>query len=207
MFVAFRSTSRQVPWHICLLLKLCSPENHSTGKDVDTHTEFEKVTHNKNAVPIIIINIIIIIISFIQGIYTYIPETNYVRMEYSVTAILLLLFIVFISLISVLNLLYFYVSTFRSVCAVPNMAVSWSYLTSCFPGKFAHVFSKWLWNSPSRPYYYWYHRRFYIPRYYYHHHHHHHLSRSCAVYTAIQGVPGGKDLTSGECSLGQTISI
>ena len=21
----------------------------------------------------------------------------------------------------------------------------------------AHVFSKWLWNSPSRPYYYWYH--------------------------------------------------
>ena len=28
-----------------------------------------------------------------------------------------------ISLVSVLNLLYFYVSTFRSVCAVPSMAV------------------------------------------------------------------------------------
>ena len=26
-------------------------------------------------------------------------------------------------------------------------------------------------------------------------------------YTDIQGVPGGKDLTSGECSLGQTITI
>ena len=39
-----------------------------------------------------------------------------------------------ISVVSVLNLLYFYVSTFRSVCAVPNMAVFWSSLTSCFPG-------------------------------------------------------------------------
>ena len=69
-----------------------------------------------------------------QGIYTYIPETNYVPREYSVAAILLLLFMVLISLVSVLNLLYFYISTFRSMCAVPNMAVFCSYLTSCFPG-------------------------------------------------------------------------
>ena len=27
------------------------------------------------------------------------------------------------------------------------------------------------------------------------------------IYINIQGVPGGKDLTSGECSLGQTILI
>jgi len=27
------------------------------------------------------------------------------------------------------------------------------------------------------------------------------------IYIYIQGVPGGKDLTSGECSLGQTILI
>jgi len=58
-----------------------------------------------------------------QGIYTYIPETNYVPREYSVAASLLLLFMVLISLVSVLNLLYFYISTFRSMCAVPNMAV------------------------------------------------------------------------------------
>ena len=32
-----------------------------------------------------------------QGIYTYIPETNYVPREYSVAAILLLLFMVLIS--------------------------------------------------------------------------------------------------------------
>ena len=69
-----------------------------------------------------------------QGIYTYISETNYVPREYSVAAILLLLFMVLISLVSVLNLLYFYISTFWSTCAVPNMAVFWSFLTSCFPG-------------------------------------------------------------------------
>ena len=46
-----------------------------------------------------------------QGIYTYIPETNYVPMEYSVAAILFLLFMVLISLVSALNLLYFYIST------------------------------------------------------------------------------------------------
>ena len=47
-----------------------------------------------------------------QGIYTHIPETNYVPRECSVAAILLLLFMVLISLVSELNLLYFYISTF-----------------------------------------------------------------------------------------------
>jgi len=58
-----------------------------------------------------------------QGIYTYIPETNYVPREYSVATILLLLFMVLISLVSVLNLLYFYMSTFRSMCAVPKIII------------------------------------------------------------------------------------
>ena len=83
---------------------------------------------------IIIIIIITTIISFMQGIYTYIPYTNCVPRQYSVAAFLLLLFMVLISLVSVLNLLYFYISTFRSMCAVPNMAVFCSSLTSCFPG-------------------------------------------------------------------------
>ena len=69
-----------------------------------------------------------------QGIYTYIPETNYVLREQSVAVILFLLFVVLISLVPVLNLLYFYISTFRSMCAVPYMAVFCSSLTSCFPG-------------------------------------------------------------------------
>ena len=63
-----------------------------------------------------------------QGIYTYISETKYVPREYSVAASLLLLFMVLISLVSVLNLLYFYISTFRSMCEMPNMAVFWSSL-------------------------------------------------------------------------------
>ena len=81
-----------------------------------------------------LINIFIIIISFMQGIYTHIPETNYIPREYSVAAILLLPFMVLISLVSVLNLLYFYISTctFRSMCAVPNMAVFCSSLNSWY---------------------------------------------------------------------------
>jgi hypothetical protein len=59
-------------------------------------------------VVIIIIIIIIIIttttISFMKGIYTYIPETNYVPKEYNVAAILSLLFMVPISLVPVLTL-------------------------------------------------------------------------------------------------------
>ena len=55
---------------------------------------------------------------------------NYASREQSVAAILLLLFMVLIWLVSVLNLLYFYISTFRSMCAVPSMAVFCSSLTS-----------------------------------------------------------------------------
>ena len=107
-------------------------------------------------VVVVVIIIIIIIISFMQGIYTYIPETDYVPREYSVAAIMWLLFMVLISLVSVLNLLNFYISTFRSVCAVPNMAIFCSSLTSWFPGMLFTYFLN---------YYY----------YYYYHHHHHHL--------------------------------
>jgi hypothetical protein len=69
-----------------------------------------------------------------QSIYTYIPKTNNVPREYIVAAILLLLFMVPVSLVPVLALLCFYVSTFRNMCAVPNMAVFCSSLTSWFPG-------------------------------------------------------------------------
>jgi energy-coupling factor transporter transmembrane protein EcfT len=44
-----------------------------------------------------------------QGVYTYIPETNDVPREYNVATIMLLLFMVLIWLVSVLNLLYFYI--------------------------------------------------------------------------------------------------
>jgi hypothetical protein len=69
-----------------------------------------------------------------QGVYTYIPETNHVPKEYNVAAILSLLFMAPISLVSALALMYFYISTFRSMCAVPNMAVFCSCLISWFSG-------------------------------------------------------------------------
>ena len=69
-----------------------------------------------------------------QGIYTYIPEKNHIPREHRVAAILVLLFMVLISLVPALTPLYLYVSTFRSMCAVANMAVFRSSLTSWFPG-------------------------------------------------------------------------
>jgi len=52
----------------------------------------------------------------------------------TVFQLLSFLFMVPISLVPALVLLYFYVSTFRSMCAVPNMAVFCSSLTSWCPG-------------------------------------------------------------------------
>ena len=153
---------------------------------------------NIHIIIIIIINIIIIIIiiSFMQGVYTYIPETNYVPREYSVAAILLLLFMVLISLVSVLNLLYFYISTFRSIYAVPNMAVSCSSLTSCFPGMLLAYFLNDFEIVPVAPiitgitfvftfhvrcisivrslYFRTFSASFLITYYYYYYYHHHH---------------------------------
>jgi len=50
-----------------------------------------------------------------QGIYTYIPETNHAPMEHRVAAILVLLFMMRTSLVPALTPLYLYVSTFRSI--------------------------------------------------------------------------------------------
>jgi hypothetical protein len=58
-----------------------------------------------------------------QGIYTYIPQTNNVPREYSIAAILLLLFMVPISLVPASALLCFYISPFRSMCAVPIIII------------------------------------------------------------------------------------
>jgi hypothetical protein len=64
-----------------------------------------------------------------HGTFTYIAETNHVRREYIVAAVLSLLFMVPMSLVPALALLYFYVSAFRGMCAVPNMTVFCSSLT------------------------------------------------------------------------------
>ena len=59
-----------------------------------------------------------------QGSHTHIPVTNHVPRGYIVAASLSLLFMLPLCLVPALALLFFYVSTFRSMCAVLNMAVS-----------------------------------------------------------------------------------
>ena len=61
-------------------------------------------------------------------------EYSVVPREYSVPAILSLLFMVPISLVPALALLYFYISTLQNMCAVLNVAVFCSSITSWFPG-------------------------------------------------------------------------
>jgi hypothetical protein len=56
-----------------------------------------------------------------------------------------------LSLVLALALLFFYVSTFRSMCAVPNMAVFCSSLTSCFPGILLTYFLNDLQMVPVAP--------------------------------------------------------
>jgi hypothetical protein len=106
-------------------------QEHNTSDSVRSTRQAVYVECNIEAGPCnhccsvksISIIIIIIIIYFMQGIYTYILETDSFPREYIVAAILLFLFMVPISLAPALALLCFYVSTFRSMCAVPNMAV------------------------------------------------------------------------------------
>jgi hypothetical protein len=57
------------------------------------------------------------------GIYSYIPETNHVSRVCSVTVILYLQFMLNVMLYPMLNVLYIYISTSRSMCVVPSMAV------------------------------------------------------------------------------------
>ena len=64
----------------------------------------------------------------------YIPEANHISTEHSDASVLYLQFVLHVMLFRILNVLYFDISTFRSVCAVPNMAVFCSSLISCFPG-------------------------------------------------------------------------
>jgi len=116
-----------------------------------------------------IIIVIILGISFMQGIYTYIPETNHVPREHCVAAVLVLLFMVLISLVPPLTLLYLYVSTFRRMCAVPSMAVFCSSLTSWFPGMLLTYFLNDFEIVPVAPiitgitFVFTFHMRFYIP--------------------------------------------
>jgi len=99
---------------------------------------------------IIIIIIIIPVITLMQAIYNYIPETNPAFTVYSIAAVLYLLFVLHVMLFR----LYFYISTSRSLCAVSNMAVFCSSLTIWRRNYFflllAHpVYKMWIMQEPN----------------------------------------------------------
>jgi hypothetical protein len=62
--------------------------------------------------------------TFIHGIYSYIPETNHISRAYNVTRILCLQYMAHAMLLLMLNVLYIYISNFRSMCAVPVWLLS-----------------------------------------------------------------------------------
>ena len=67
--------------------------------------------------------IIIIFTIFMQGIYSYIPETNHVTRVYNAAADLWLLLMLHYMLFPMINVLYFCISTYQSIRAVPRIAV------------------------------------------------------------------------------------
>ena len=62
-----------------------------------------------------------------------IPEANHVSSVHSVAAILRLQYTVHAMLFPMICVLYFYISTVHSMCAVPSITVFYSSLMSCFP--------------------------------------------------------------------------
>jgi hypothetical protein len=88
--------------------------------------------------------------SFMQGILTNIPETNHVSREY-IVAVILSFFMVPLSLVPSSALLCFYISTFRSMCAVATMVVLCSSLTSWFPGMSLTYFPNYFKMVPVAP--------------------------------------------------------
>ena len=79
--------------------------------------------------------IIVLVITFLQGFYNYIPESNPVSRVYRVAAVLYLQRVLHYNIIRLVKyVLYFYISTFHSMCAASNMAVICISLISCLPG-------------------------------------------------------------------------
>ena len=70
---------------------------------------------------------------------TEVPETNHVSRECSSAAVLCLRSMVHVMLLTVLNVLYFYITTFQSLCAILNIAKFLDFVLSLYV---AHVFSE-----------------------------------------------------------------
>ena len=83
--------------------------------------------------------LLLFVITFLS-VHKHIPETNHVSRVYSVAAILRLQYTVCVILFPMICVLYFYISTIQSMCAVPSMTVFYSSLMSCFPSMLFTLF-------------------------------------------------------------------
>jgi len=77
--------------------------------------------------------LLLFVIIFMQGSYNFIPNTNHVSRVHSFAAIVYLRFLAHVMLFPIFNILYFNISTSRSMSAAFDMAVFCSFLISCSP--------------------------------------------------------------------------
>jgi hypothetical protein len=80
--------------------------------------------------------LLLLLLAIILASYNHMPETNHAAVLHYIAAILWLQLVVYVMLFPMLNVLYFYVSTFRSTRAVSNMAPVCNSLLLRFPGMF-----------------------------------------------------------------------
>ena len=92
------------------------------------------------------------VITFMRCFYNYMFQRSNVSRVYSAGAVLYLQFVLYVMLHPILNVSSFYIRTFRSMCAVPSMAVVCIFPISCFP-----VYSERFCDDTVCYYYYWYH--------------------------------------------------
>jgi hypothetical protein len=68
----------------------------------------------------------------------YLKQT--ISRVYNVVAVPRLHFMIHVMLFPMLSILYFYIGTFLSMCAVPSTALFWGYVIHCFPGVLLRYF-------------------------------------------------------------------
>ena len=124
----------------------------------------------------IIFVIVLFVFGFMQCIYNYMPQTNLVCRIYCFAAMLYLDVMVHVMLSPMFNVLYFYISTSRSMCAVPRMdfffVVPWFRSFPVYCSGIVWVILSWFQLSLLLLVHYYYYYYYY---YHHHHHHHHHL--------------------------------
>jgi len=89
---------------------------------------------------LLLLLLLLLYLSSLCRIFTIVYLQQTMCLRYIVAAVLYLRFVLHVILFHMLNVLYFYISTSRSMCVVPSMAHFCSYLISCFLCMFLQCF-------------------------------------------------------------------